>query len=98
MTAIQPLWGAAMPLSELHGGGHTEAGASFTDIFETAVNAVKETDAEKVEMQQLMATGQLDNPAPLLIASSKALLSVNFLVQLRNKAMDAYSELTRISL
>jgi len=45
-----------------------------------------------------MATGQLDNPALLTIASTKAQLSVDLLVQLRNKSMDAYNELMRTSL
>ena len=45
-----------------------------------------------------MATGQLDNPAIRTIASTKAQMSVELLVQLRNKALDAYSELSRMSI
>ena len=70
----------------------------FVSIFESAVDNVRETDKEKNEMEYALATGQLDNPAELTIASTKAQLSVDFLVQLRSKALDAYSELTRISL
>ena len=51
-----------------------------------------------MEAEYLLATGQLDNPAALMVASSKSELAVSLLVQLRNKAQDAYSELTRISL
>ena len=69
-----------------------------TDIFGAAVQSVKETDAEKTQMEYLMATGQLDNPAALTIASTKAQLSVQLLVQLRNRALDAYNELMRISI
>ena len=36
--------------------------------------------------------------AALTIASTKNEIAVSLLVQLRNKALDAYSELTRISL
>lgn len=70
----------------------------FADIFETAIRNVRETDAEKNRAEYLLATGQLDNPAELTIAGTKAQLSVDLLVQLRNKALDAYTELTRISL
>ena len=70
----------------------------ITDIFAQSVNAVRETDTEKNQMEYLMATGQLDNPAPLLIATSKAQLAVDLLVQLRNRATDAYNELMRINL
>ena len=45
-----------------------------------------------------MATGQLDNPAELTIASTKAGYAVDLLIQLRNKAVDAYNELMRISM
>ena len=59
---------------------------------------MKETDAQKNQAQYLLATGQLDNPAELMIASTEAAVSVELLVQLRNKALDAYSELMRISM
>lgn len=70
----------------------------FGAIFRSAIDNVKETDAEYKEAQYLLATGQLDNPAAAMIAASKSQTAVNLLIQLRNKAQDAYSELTRISL
>lgn len=94
------------PLSRLTplSGGEKKADASFPEesvfggIFRSAINNVKETDADKVEAQYLLATGQLDNPAALMTAISKNQIAVDLLIQLRNKALDAYSELTRISL
>ena len=74
-----------------------EQGA-FGDIFRSAIENVRQTDAEKTQAQYLLATGQLDNPAALTIPSTKNEIAVSLLVQLRNKALDAYSELTRISL
>lgn len=102
MDMIKPLW-SEMPLQmseppKAAGGGEAVVKNPFTDIFQSAVNAVRETEAEEVEMEYLMATGQLDNPALLSIASYKADLAVDLLVQLRNQAMDAYNELMRISL
>ena len=101
MNTIQPLW-EQMPLQgirpEQTAKTPDKSGGAFTDIFQSAIDAVKETDAEKTQMEYLMATGQLDNPALLTIASTKAQLSVDLLVQLRNKSMDAYNELMRISL
>ena len=76
----------------------TAENSLFGDIFQSAIGAVRETDAEKNEAQYLLSTGQLDNPAALTIASTKAQLSVQLLVQLRNKALESYSELMRISL
>lgn len=97
MEAIKPLWDQ-MPLTANTAQKTETGGNPFTDIFRSAIDSVKETDAEKTQMEYLMATGQLDNPALLTIASTKAQLSVELLVQLRNKSMEAYNELMRISL
>ena len=70
----------------------------FGAIFRSAIDNVKETDADFKEAQYLLATGQLDNPAMAMIAASKSQSAVSLLIQLRNKAQDAYSELMRISL
>ena len=99
-TTIKPLW-EQMPLSRTETLRSTEvtgSGSPFTDIFQSAIDGVKETDAEKTQLEYLMATGQLDNPALLTITSTKAQLSVDLLVQLRNKSMEAYNEMMRINL
>lgn len=70
----------------------------FQDIFQSMVDNVKETDAARNEAYYALATGQLDNPAVASIAATQAELSLSLLIQMRNKALDAYSELMRISL
>lgn len=76
----------------------TEGQSVFGAIFQAAIDNVKQADAEKTEAEYLLATGQLDNPASLMTALTNNELAVTLLVQLRDKALDAYSELTRISL
>ena len=70
----------------------------FGAVFRSAVDNVRQTDAEKVQTDYLLATGQLDNPAQSTIAGTKYQMAVELLVQLRNRALDAYSELTRINM
>lgn len=70
----------------------------FGAIFQSAINNVKETNAEAVEAQYLLATGQLDNPAALQIAQEKEGMALELLIQLRSRALDIYSELNRINL
>ena len=77
---------------------NAEENGLFESIFRDAIENVKQTDAEKTEAEYLLATGQLDNPAALTIAATKNEIAVELLVQLRNKALDAYSEISRISL
>lgn len=74
-----------------------EQGA-FGNIFRSPLKMSARRTRKKHRRQYLLATGQLDNPAALTIASTKNEIAVSLLVQLRNKALDAYSELTRISL
>lgn len=99
MQAIQPLF---QTLS-LYPENKTQTGLAegvplFSDVFQNAAEQVRETDKAKNEAQYLMATGQLDNPAIATMASAKAQYSLDFMIQLRNKALDAYSELMRMSL
>ena len=70
----------------------------FRSIFENAVNDVKTTQADLEDKQSLLATGQIDDAHTVPIAAAQAQLSIDLLVQLRNKALDAYNELMRISL
>lgn len=70
----------------------------FSQIFQSMVDNVKETDAARNEAFYALATGQLDNPAEATIAATQASLASDLLIQMRNRALDAYSELMRISL
>lgn len=96
ITSIAPLWDSfpsALKQSSVENEGNV-----FLDVFTSAINNVKETDAEKNHNEYLLATGQLDNPADLTISSSKAELAAELLVQLRNRSLEAYSEIMRINL
>ena len=70
----------------------------FGAVFQSAIDNVKQADLEVREAQYLLSTGQLDNPAAETIAAEKESIALDLLIQLRNKALDVYSELTRISL
>lgn len=90
------------PISGIEGAKPVEAvrgdQSLFGAVFQSAIDNVKKTDLEVREAQYLLSTGQLDNPAALTIAAEKEYIAFDLLLQLRNKALDAYSELTRISL
>ncbi|MBR5230047.1 MAG: flagellar hook-basal body complex protein FliE [Firmicutes bacterium] len=70
----------------------------FRNIFEDAIQDVKNSQADLENKQYLLTTGQIDDAHTVPIAAAQAQLSIDLLVQLRNKAMDAYNELMRISL
>lgn len=98
VSPIEGLRGLSALAQDREASAASETGAMFKDVFQYAIDSVKETDAEKNQAEYLLSTGQLDNPAVLTIALSKNQISVDLLVQLRNKALDSYSELMRISI
>lgn len=75
-----------------------EGTALFKDVFADAIQNVKDTQKNLEDKQYLLATGQIDDAHTVPIAAAEAKLSVDLLVELRNKAVDAYNELMRISL
>lgn len=100
IAGIKPLWDS-MPIklakqesAELQ----KDSLPVFEDIFRTAIDNVKQTEKAKVEAQYLLATGQLDSPATYMVAMNKAELSAQLLVQLRQRALDAYGEISRMNM
>ena len=67
-------------------------------VFQEAINNVAQTENDLVNKQYLLATGQIEDAHSVMVASSQAQLAVDRLVSLRNKAMESYNELMRISL
>lgn len=76
----------------------TDKVSSFQSIFKEAIENVKETDDKVRQNSYLLATGQVDNLHNIMIDNVKAQMSVEMLVQLRNKALESYNELMRINL
>lgn len=97
MQPILPLWGESAAQGT-GGSGENRQATLFSDIFQAAIDNVRQTDAVKNDAQYRLATGQIDNPAEVTIAATQASVAVELLVQLRDRALDAYSELTRISM
>ena len=99
MQRITPLW-ETFPSREVQ-PAVTETkipGASFADIFQSIIDNVRESEDEVAKKEYLLSTGQLDNPAELNIALYKAEASMQMMVQMREKLLSAYNELSRISL
>lgn len=97
IAPIQPISAAATSTAANVGMGNSEP-SMFSQIFQSLIDNVKETDATRNEKYYALVTGQLDNPAEATIAATQALTATQLLVQMRDRALDAYSELMRISL
>lgn len=96
---ISPLW-ETFPTERAEEASRPRAaeGSVFKDVLKAVVDNVRESEDEVAKKEYLLSTGQLDNPVELSIALSKAQASMTLFVTLRDKALSAYSELSRISL
>ena len=70
----------------------------FSDVFKNAADQVKTTQAEVENQQYLLATGQLEDAHTLPIAESKAQISLDLMISLRNKAMESYKEIMQMQI
>ncbi len=70
----------------------------FKSIFQSAIEDVKTTDQKHNQAEYLLTTGQLDNPAVATTAAAEAQLAVTMLVQLRNRAQEAYTQIMNINM
>lgn len=98
ITPIQPLKFGVGGITASKSSVIEEGTALFKDVFLDAIQNVKDTQKNLEDKQYLLATGQIDDAHTVPIAAAEAQLSVDLLVQLRNKAVEAYNELMRISL
>ncbi len=98
LQRISPLW-ETFPAREAQPARPRAAeGNVFRDVFQAVIDNLRESEDEVSRKEYLLSTGQLDNPAELSMALYKAEASMSLFVQLREKALSAYSELSRINL
>lgn len=96
ITPIQPI-GSIGALQKTQAVQETD-GSIFSGIFKSAIQNVTDTQSNLEQQQYLLATGQIDDAHTVPIAAAEAQLSIDMLVQLRNKALESYNELMRISM
>lgn len=98
ITPIRPMNSIADIGSEKKVTSGQTGSSMFQDIFKEAVQNVKTTDQELATQEYLLSTGQIDDAHTVPVAAAKAQLSAELLTTLRNKALEAYTEMIRISI
>lgn len=71
-------------------------GPSFIDYLKDGVKEVNTMQQTSDKMATDIASGKSENLHEAMIAASKAELSFNLMVQVRNKILDAYQEVMRM--
>lgn len=68
-------------------------GVGFKETFSNFVNDVNDMQVKAGESVENFATGKVDNVHEVMIAMSKAEVSFKFMMETRNKLIDAYKEI-----
>jgi len=68
----------------------------FSDIYNNLISNVNQTDSSLQADIVKSAAGQLDNPQQLLIDSSKASIALQLVSSVRNDALQAYGDITKM--
>ncbi len=69
---------------------------SFGEYLNSALQQVSDLEGQSDQLKQNFALGKTDNIAEVLIAGEKASVALQFTMQIRNKILDAYSEIMRM--
>ena len=77
--------------------GTDDGEATFFDVFESLVKNVKETDAQVQKDSVDLMLGDVDDLAQIQVNLEKAATAVDLLVTVKNKAVDAYNEIMRMT-
>lgn len=94
VTPIQVNW---LSDKEILLGQQTNGNSNlFSDIFSNAIEDVKAKESDLQQKQYLLSTGQIDDAHTVPIAAAQAQLSIDLLVQLRNKALEGYNQLMQL--
>lgn len=69
---------------------------SFGEYLNSALMNVTNLENHADKLKQDFALGKTDNISEVLIAGEKASIALQFTMQVRNKILDAYSEIMRM--
>lgn len=87
------------PLNEVNKISDTGSGSvSFADMLKTAINNVNDLQINSDNLTNELAAGKTDNIHEVMIAGEKADLALQFTMQIRNKVLDAYTEIMRMQI
>lgn len=71
---------------------------SFSDLLSNAINGVDETMKNSEAKVEQFVSGETDNLHDVMISMQRAKLSFNMMVEIRNKAVETYQEISRMQI
>jgi flagellar hook-basal body complex protein FliE len=77
-------------------GANTEGGTGFSDLLAQMVGKVQELGVESDRLSVDLALGRPVELHQVMLAATKAQLALELLIELRNKIIEAYQEISRM--
>jgi flagellar hook-basal body complex protein FliE len=88
-----------VPLSPAGKEEKTKSGpATFSELFQEALHKVNQQQLEAEKAVQGLTSGEIEDLHQVMIATEKARLSLQLTVQVTNKVVEAYKEITRMQI
>jgi flagellar hook-basal body complex protein FliE len=78
------------------GKGSDKGSKSFGEILQDGISNVNEAQKDASKASTELALGKSDSLHETMLSLTKAELSFNLMVQVRNKALEAYQEMMRM--
>ncbi|MBM7623526.1 flagellar hook-basal body complex protein FliE [Sporohalobacter salinus] len=69
---------------------------SFQEVFSNALNKVNNLQKKQDIMSEKLATGEVENVHQVMMSATKAKLSLDLTLQIRNKIVESYKEIMRM--
>jgi flagellar hook-basal body complex protein FliE len=70
---------------------------SFEKLLSSSMKQVNDLQLDSDKMVQKLATGDVEDISEVVLASSRAEIALKMFMELRNKFVDAYQQLSRMS-
>ncbi len=100
MNMIIPVSGASQitPFQSAFTPQKTGGASPFRDMFSGAVSNLEELNAIKDQDAIALSLGNIDDIGAMQVNSEKADTALQLLIQMRNKVLESYQEIMRISI
>jgi len=96
-TPISPIGGKGLsPLKPLEGDARESRGTSFGGTLKKFIEDVNSLQNEMDEKIEKFATGEIKDVHEVMIAVEEANTAMEFMLEIRNKIVEAYQEVMRM--
>ena len=96
MSNINPVGNAALNLPK-EVEKQADSGTNFTGFLTDALMQTQKAQLEADRAMEKLATGEAKSIHEVMVAMEEADISMRMVVQMRNKIVDAYQEIMRMS-